>query len=109
MLPNLQLLRKEYAITQQRLADAIRVSQQSINQYKNHSVEPDIAVLSLLANYFNTSIDYIVGRTNVRRPIEHTEVFHLNQSEMEVITRYRALKENEKECIAFTLHTLLEK
>ena len=57
MLPNLKLLRKEYGISQQRLADVLGVSQQSINQDENHRVEPDIRVLSALADYFNTSID----------------------------------------------------
>ena len=69
MLPNLKLLRKEYGISQQVLADMMGVSQQSINQYENHSIEPDIALLTQMADYFNTSIDYIVGRTTIRRPI----------------------------------------
>ena len=60
MLPNLKLLRKEYGISQQVLADMMGVSQQSINQYENHSIEPDIALLTQMADYFNTSIDYIV-------------------------------------------------
>ena len=46
MLPNLKLLRKEYGISQQVLADMMGVSQQSINQYENHSIEPDIALLT---------------------------------------------------------------
>lgn len=108
MLPNLKVLRKEFGISQQRLADAIGVSQQSINQYENHNVEPDISVLSLLAEYFHTSIDYIVGRTEIRRPIEHTETFHLNQDESEMITHYRALKANGKQCISLMLRTLLD-
>lgn len=109
MLPNLKILRQEYGISQQRLADAIGVSQQSINQYENHSVEPDISVLTRLADHFNTSIDFIVGRTDIRRPIEHTEAFHLNRDESDVITQYRALKGSEKQCIALMIKTLLEK
>ena len=109
MLPNLKLLRQEYKISQQRLADAIGVSQQSINQYENHSIEPDISVLTRLAAYFNTSIDYIVGHTDVRRRIEHTESFHLNRDESELVTQYRALKETEKNCITIMVHTLLDK
>ena len=109
MLPNLKILRQEYGISQQRLADAIGVSQQSINQYENHSVEPDISILTRLADHFNTSIDFIVGRTNIRRPIEHTEAFHLNRDESDVITQYRALKGSEKQCIALMIKTLLEK
>ena len=64
MLPNLKILRQEYGISQQRLADAIGVSQQAINQYENHSVEPDISILTRLADHFNTSIDFVVGRTD---------------------------------------------
>ena len=109
MLPNLKILRQERGISQQRLADAIGVSQQSINQYENHSVEPDISVLTRLADHFNTSIDFIVGRTDIRRPIEHTEAFHLNRDESDVITQYRALKGSEKQCIALMIKTLLDK
>ena len=109
MLPNLKILRQEYGISQQRLADAIGVSQQSINQYENHSVEPDISVLTRLADHFNTSIDFIVGRTEVRRPIEHTEAFHLNKDESDIITQYRSLKNPEKQCIAMMIQTLLRK
>lgn len=109
VLPNLKALRQEYGISQQRLADAIGVSQQSINQYENHSIEPDIAVLMRLADYFNTSIDFIVGHTEVRRRIEHTEAFHLSKDESEVITQYRALKCAEKQCISMMIQTLLDK
>ena len=49
MLPNLKLLRKEYHISQQALADAIQVSQPSINKYENHNIEPEIAVLKRMA------------------------------------------------------------
>ena len=107
MLQNLKLLRQEYHISQQRLADAIEVSQQSINQYENHNIEPDIAVLSRIADYFDTSIDYIVGHTDIRRRIEYTEAFHLNTSEAEIMTQYRALNDKEKACIKMMVQTLL--
>lgn len=109
MLPNLKLLRKEYGISQQRLADAIGVSQPSINKYENHNIEPEIDVLKRLADYFNTSIDYIVGYTDVRRKIEHTEVYHLNQLETAIITRFRSLTDDEKRCIDMTIQTFLKR
>jgi len=109
MLPNLKLLRQEYGISQQRLAEAIGVSQPSINKYENHNIEPEIEVLKRMADYFNTSIDFIVGHTDIRRKIEHTDVFHLNQFETEVITRFRSLDEEEKKCIDLTIKTFLRK
>ena len=61
MVANLKKLRSEYNISQQQLADVIGVSQQSINKYENHKIEPDIETLKTMANFFNTSIDYLVG------------------------------------------------
>ena len=109
MLPNLKLLRQEYGISQQRLADAIGVSQPSINKYENHNIEPEIEILKRMADYFNTSIDYIVGHTDIRRKIEHTDVFHLNQFESEIMMRFRSLNEEEQQCIDTTIKIFLKK
>lgn len=109
MLPNLKKLRQEYGISQQRLADAVNVSQPSINKYENHNIEPDIDVLIRLADYFNTSVDYIIGHTDVRRRIEPTEAYHLNESESDMLTRYRALSPEERQCVDLTIQTFLKK
>lgn len=61
MIKNLKALRKEYNISQQKLANIIGVSQQSINKYENHNVEPDIETLKAIATFFNTTIDFLVG------------------------------------------------
>ena len=61
MLENLKLLRSTAGISQKTLADSIGVSQQSINKYENHNIEPDIATLSSIADYFHVSIDFLVG------------------------------------------------
>lgn len=105
MLTNLKLLRQEYGISQQRLADALGISQPSINKYENHNIEPDIDILKRMADYFNTSIDYIVGYTDIRRKIEHMEFHHLNQSESELIMRFRSLTPEEKQCVELLVQT----
>lgn len=109
MLPNLRLLRQEFGISQQRLADAVDVSQPSINKYENHNIEPDIDVLIRLADYFNTSVDYIIGHTDVRRKIEQTEAYHLTAEEGQHLTQYRALSSEEKRCIEHVMAQFLKK
>ena len=109
MLPNLKLLRRERGISQQKLADAIGMSQQSINQYENHDTEPDLMTLAKLADYFETSIDYIVGYTDVRDSSEPTSAYHLNADEGDVITKYRALTPKERACVAQVIDTLLDR
>lgn len=61
MVKNLKELRVQAGISQQQLADVIGVSQQSINKYENHNIEPDIRTLVALADYFETSVDYLIG------------------------------------------------
>ena len=109
MLPNLRLLRKEYGISQQKLADEIGMSQQSINQYENHDTEPDIMTLSKLADFFETSIDYLVGHTDIKSHLEPTSAYHLNADEGDLITKYRTLTPKERACVAQVVETLLER
>ena len=109
MLPSLKLLRREYGVSQQRLAEALGTSQQSINQYENHTIEPDIDMLSRMADYFETSIDYIVGRSTVRVSVEKTDAYYLDEAESTLIQRYRALSPRERDCVNHVIETLMEK
>jgi transcriptional regulator with XRE-family HTH domain len=71
-MTNLMLLRKERRLSQKDLAQAIGVAQNTVSQWENGEREPDNAKLIELARYFDASIDYLLGGTVVRRPIETT-------------------------------------
>ncbi len=73
MLANIRILREKQNISQQKLADAVGLSQQSIYQYENGIAEPDIDTLIKIATYFNVSVDYIVGNTEIKRLITEQE------------------------------------
>ena len=75
MLTNLKKLREDASVSQKALADAIGVSQQSVNKYENHNIEPDIDTLIRIADFFETSVDYLIGHTSVRRKIEEVHMF----------------------------------
>lgn len=51
--------------TQPMLAEAIGVSRQAIGQWKDGNTLPDIVSLGKIADYFNVSADYLLGRTEV--------------------------------------------
>lgn len=76
-MENLKKLRIKHKISQKQLADVIGVSQQSINKYENHNIEPDIDTLKSLANYFNTSIDYLVGYSNKNTSDINSELLYI--------------------------------
>lgn len=76
MLVRLKQLRWERGISQQVLADAVLVSQASINKYENHSIEPEPNILIRIADYFGTSVDYLIRHNDERRiPLTGTS-FH---------------------------------
>ncbi|MCL1820016.1 MAG: helix-turn-helix domain-containing protein [Oscillospiraceae bacterium] len=99
MLKNLRILRNERGISQQKLADIIGMTQSSINGYENHNIEPDIATLMKIADYFETSVDFIVGHTHIRRKIEEVSEFALNEQEAVLINRYRTLAVSSRKAI----------
>ena len=65
-------------------------------------------ILKLLANFFDTSIDYLLGNTNIPSKPERVEQFDLNEEEADVVTKYRSLKKNERESHRLILNSLLE-
>lgn len=102
MLENLKLLRSAAGISQKALAEAIGVSQQSINKYENHNIEPDIATLSRIADYFHVSIDYLVGRTDCPRSTASSQEDRQLEEDV-LLCRYRALSEKQKKAIQAVL------
>ena len=107
MVKNLKLLRNQKRISQSKLGDIIGCSQQSINKYENHNVEPDIETLIKLADYFETSVDYLIGRTSINHMIEKVEPYDLNNAEKELIDNYRLLNFKEKESIRLIIENYL--
>ena len=99
MLENLKLLRSTAGISQKTLADSIGVSQQSINKYENHNIEPDIETLSGIADYFHVSIDFLVGRTNCQLPPAEDGSAGISFEEESLLCRYRALTPNQKKAV----------
>ena len=109
MLPNLKALRKKAGISQQVLADFLGVSQQSINQYESRDVEPDIYLLCAIADYFHTTIDFLVGRDISDEDGSHIINVGISQREYSLLEKYRALKLSEQKCVDTVVNTLLNK
>lgn len=61
---NLSLLRKEKNMEQKTLAKVLGVSQQTISRWENNVVEPDIKSLIKIADYFDVTTDYLLGRVD---------------------------------------------
>ena len=105
-MENLRLLRVEKGLSQQALADEFELYQSQIHAYETGDYEPDIRTLKALAAFFETSIDYLVGATDIRRKIEPTDQYALNGEEKAVIDRYRALDLQQRKLLSMYMDTL---
>ena len=57
-------LRRSKHITQEKLASILGVTQSNLSGWETEKWQPDHATLLKLADYFEVSIDYLLGRTD---------------------------------------------
>ena len=60
----LKHLRKTKKISQLKLALDLNMNQNTISRYENLEREADYETLIKFANYFDVSLDYLLGRTD---------------------------------------------
>ena len=60
----LKELRIERNITQQELGKLVNTSKMAISHWEKGHSEPSIAQLIILSDYFEVSVDYLIGKTD---------------------------------------------
>ena len=70
----LKSLRQEKKITQQDLANLLSVSASTVGMYEQQRRDPDTETLKQLAEYFNVSIDYLLGKSDIRNQYPNSKV-----------------------------------
>lgn len=60
----LKLIRISEGIAQSKLAEALKVSVKTISHWETNYTQPSVPQLIQLANFFNLTIDELVGRNN---------------------------------------------
>lgn len=99
-MEKLRQIRKENGITMKQLAVAVGVAEASISFYETGKRQPDIETLCRLANYFNVSIDYLVGNNAALTASENGEhVFAADAEERELLTLFRSISREAKDAI----------
>lgn len=58
-------LMKNEKLTQMQLAKAIGVGQSSVSDWLNSKSEPSVENLWILADFFDVSVDYLIGRKEI--------------------------------------------
>lgn len=89
-------LRKEKHLNQIGLGLKLNVSQKMINAYESGAHQPSIDTLIQMSNIFGVSVDYIIGNTDIRTPVEKFLKDGLTTNEIELLDIFKEL-DNEKQ------------
>lgn len=75
-------LRIKSGLTQQEMADRLKISRSSIGMYENGEREPSFELLELIADYFNVDMNYLLGN---KESSEHIpDHYYLNEDAREM-------------------------
>ncbi|WP_250228227.1 helix-turn-helix domain-containing protein [Anaeropeptidivorans aminofermentans] len=68
MYQRLKNLRNDKDLTQQELADYLKISRSAYQNYESGTGGIPIKILSKSADFYCISVDYLIGRTNCKEP-----------------------------------------
>ena len=60
-------IRKNQALTQQRVAALLNIGQRTYSDYESGKTRPPVDSLLILARYYDLSMDYVTGASDVKR------------------------------------------
>ena len=67
-LKRLKDLREDKDLLQKDSADLLSIKQQQYSLYETGKRDLPLELAIILSDFYNTSIDYIVGKTNIKQP-----------------------------------------
>ena len=68
MFRRIRDLREDHDLTQATLAELLQVHQTTYSDYERGKLNVPLSVLDRLADYYGVSVDYLLGRTEIRTP-----------------------------------------
>lgn len=117
---NLRYLRKKYGLTQSQMGEILNISRQAYSNYETNSRTPDLDTLLFLADFYKVSLDDIV-LTNLKDKMPYPgkndrisedpvpyiftkntktgNTIYLKDEEMDLVARFRALSNENKQII----------
>lgn len=101
-------LRLEKGLSQAALGKLVHVEQQTVAGYEQENFSPSLDVLKRIATIFDASIEYIIGETDNRTPVDHLKVYELDESESLLIDRFRQLSMRTKADVVSLICDIVE-
>lgn len=70
---NLKQLRKEKCLNQMEMAGELGMPQSTYQQYEAGITQPSFETLIKMGDHFGVTVDYLIGRTDIREPLRPIE------------------------------------
>ena len=61
-------LREDRDLTQEAVANYLSVARNTYSQYETNTLDISLDVMAKLADFYDTSVDYLMGRTDEKKP-----------------------------------------
>ncbi len=104
----LKELRDEKKLSQEEVAKAIGTSQTNIGRWEKGLNEPSSGFVIKLANYFEVSIDYLLGREDDFGNVVVSENNEITPEEKELLTLFRSLPNIRRKTVMDSIRFMSE-
>lgn len=96
-------------ITQVDLAKKIDVKQETISAYESGKALPSADALIKIADYLNTSTDYLLGRIEDDSPLSGFNIKEMNPKTYKMLNNFIMLKDKEKDDVLWYSEVIRKK
>ena len=105
----LKQLRNENGMTIAKAAETFGVANRTYSSYELEEREPNLSLLIKLADFYNVSADYLLGRTEIKAMAGTTpaEQLDVTAAEQEIIRRYTEFPEEVRLLLLETIRKLV--
>ena len=108
-MENLKNIRDKRNVTQVRLSMAIDVSQETISAYESGKSMPSAETLIRIADFLNTSTDYLLGRIKEDIPLSQIMKEKVDENINQLLNNYSKLNPKQKEDLLWYSSVVVDK
>ncbi len=96
-MENLKKIRIKRKVTQVKLAEIANVTQETISAYESGKAYPSVETLIKIADFLNTSTDYILDRIENDEPIKNTTIKNTDNKTYRMLSNFIMLNDAKKD------------
>lgn len=106
---NLKQIRNSKNLLQTKVAMDLSITQETVSSYETGRVLPSSDMLIRLADYYNTSVDYLLGRTRYDMPIDRIKPNNISDKDFIILNKINHLSNDNKSKIEAYIDGLTDK